>query len=355
MSRAAASSVSTPFAYREAARERLPAATWDFLEGGAGEEATVRANEAAWQAPLRPRTFVDVSTVSTAGELLGGPLATPILLAPVGRQRAFHPDGEEASAAAAAAQGTVFCLSATATTDLHQLAGRPGRRWLQIYLGRDRGAIAAMVAAARDCGYERLVLTADLPVHATRPRSLRHGSLGPLPPGVGLSRHRGDGSTRADAVTSCDPAMTWADLEWLAGLGLPVAVKGIVRDDDAERCLEHGADALIVSNHGGRQLDGCLTGAAALPEIAARVGGRAPLLVDGGLRDGRAVLRALALGADAVLVGRPYIWGLAAGGEEGVAEVLATLTTELREAMTLCGAPTVAAIGADLLAGGSSS
>ncbi|HEY3505446.1 MAG TPA: alpha-hydroxy acid oxidase [Actinocatenispora sp.] len=334
--------------FRDRAERLLPPATWDFITAGAGRETTVTGNEKGWDRWwLRPRTMVDVSTVDTATDLLGGPLTTPVLLAPAGRQRALHPDGETAVATAAGAVGTVYCLATSATTDLHDLAALPGRRWLQLYVSEDRAHTRRVVANAATAGYERIVLTLDRPVEGHRPRSRRHGTLGPLPAGAAVTTHLGDGSTRAHVASRWDRSLTWADLDWLTALGLPLTVKGVLRADDAVRAVEHGADSVIVSNHGGRQLDGTVPTAVALPDVVAAVD--VPVLVDGGIRTGGAVFRALALGARAVLVGRPYLWGLAAAGESGVRDVLDTLTTELRDTMTLAGCPTVADITRDLV------
>jgi 4-hydroxymandelate oxidase len=335
-------------ALRARAEQLLPPATWDFIDAGAGTEGTVAGNEAGWDRWwLRPRMMADVSTVSTATTLLGGPLATPVLLAPAGRQRALHPDGEVAVAAAAAAAGTVYCLATSATTDLHELAELAGRRWLQVYVSQDHEHTRRLIAGAAEARYERIVLTLDRPVEGNRPRSRRHGTLGPLPPGAAVTTHLGDGSTRAHVASRWDRSLTWSDLRWLTDLGLPLTVKGVLRADDARRAVDHGADSVIVSNHGGRQLDGTVPTAVALPEVAAAV--TVPVLVDGGIRTGGAVFRALALGAAAVLVGRPYLWALAAAGEQGVRALLDTLTTDLRDTMTLAGCPTIADITPDLV------
>ena len=335
---------------RREAEERLHPATRDFVAAGAGSGSTIAANESAWnELKLRPAVLRDVSDVDTSTALLGGPLTAPILLAPAGRQCALHPQGELASHRAATDFGTVFCLATSATTDLHDLSAG-GRRWLQLYISEDREHVKKVIDGAAACRFERVVLTVDRPVEGARPISARHGGLGPLPDGAGVTTHLGDGSTRAHRPGRWDRSLTWTDLEWLAGLGLPVSVKGVLRGDDARRCLGHGADSIIVSNHGGRQLDHEVSTAAALPEVVAAIDGQAPVMVDGGIRDGGGVFRALALGAAAVLVGRPYLWGLAARGERGVSEVLEWLRRDLEHTMALARAPTIAAIDGTFVA-----
>jgi 4-hydroxymandelate oxidase len=263
-------------------------------------------------------------------------------------QRLLHPDGEVAAARAAGAAGTVYCLSTRATADLAEVAaGATGPLWFQLYVDRDRATSERVLARAAEHGYEAVVLTVDLPVAGRRERELRHGAFA-FPQGIALTTHLGtQGERRQTPIGAYTTTLTWPDVGWVReASGLPVIVKGVLCDDDAEAALEAGADAIVVSNHGGRQVDGCVPTAVALREVAAVVGGRVPVLVDGGIRDGADVLRALALGADAVLIGRPYAWGLACDGEAGVRVVLDAFTADLRCAMALAGCPSLQAVDA---------
>jgi 4-hydroxymandelate oxidase len=335
---------------REQARERLPESSFDYFDGGAGDEQTLADNEAAWRRVwIRPRVMVDVSAIDPSCTLLGQELALPILLAPMAAQRLLHPDGEIAAARAAAAAGTVYCLSSRSTTDLGEVAAATsGPLWFQLYVAGDREHSARVLARAGERGFRAILLTVDLPVPGRRERELRHGDS-QLPDGVALTSHLGhDLPGETKPLGGWDATLTWADVAWVrACSGLPVLVKGVLTAEDARAALGAGADAIVVSNHGGRQLDGCIPTAAALPEVVAAVGGRVPVLVDGGIRDGGDVLRALALGADAVLVGRPYAWGLATGGEAGVGAVLDALAADLVRAMALAGCPSLADITPD--------
>ncbi len=332
------------------ARELLPEETYDYYAGGAGDEQTLAENEAAWRRLwIRPRVMVDVSAVDPSCTLLGERLALPILLAPMAAQRLLHDDGEIGAARAAAAAGTVYCLSTRATTDLAAVAaGASGPLWFQLYVAGDRERSARVLARAAEHGYRAVLLTVDMPVPGRREGELRHAATS-LPDGVALASHLGpDLAVERKPVGGWDATLTWADVAWAqAAGGLPVLVKGVLTAEDADAAVAAGADGIVVSNHGGRQLDGCLPTAVALPEVAAAVRGRVPVLVDGGIRDGGDVLRALALGADAVLVGRPYGWGLATGGEAGVRAVLRALNEDLRRAMALAGCPALADITAD--------
>ncbi len=332
------------------AREVLPPEVYDTVAAGAGTEAGLVSNLAAWAGVrLRPRRLVDVSEVRTAGEVLGVPVSVPVVLAPTGRHRLVHPDGECATAAAVQGEGTVMCLATRSTTDVHEVVPvAPGRVWLQVYVATDRGYTSEVLHAAREAGVRRVVVTVDRPIAGTRPRAERHGQIA-LPEGTSDASHLGAGVPRPAGI-QYDLALTFADLAWIAGHGLALTVKGVLRGDDARRCIEHGADSVIVSNHGGRQLDAAVPSALALQEVAAAI--EAPVLVDGGIRRGVDVLRALALGAEAVLIGRPYLWGLAVAGSEGVRDVLGRLRRELHEAMTLSGCPTLDDITADLVAPG---
>jgi 4-hydroxymandelate oxidase len=327
------------------ARARLPEPCFDYFAGGAGDEQTLAENPAAWRKVwLRPRAMVDVSRVDTACSVLGCDLALPVLLAPMAAQRLLHPDGELAAARAAGAAGTVYCLSTRATADLADVAAAAtGPLWFQLYVQRDRDASARVLARAGEHGFRAVVLTVDLPVGGRRERELRHGDV-PLPAGVALASHLGRDLALADKpLGGWDASLTWADVAWAhEASGLPVLVKGVLTAEDARAALDAGAAGIVVSNHGARQLDGCVPTAVALGEVAAEVAGRVPVLVDGGIRDGGDVVRALALGADAVLVGRPYAWGLAAEGEAGVARVLGAFADDLRRALALSGCPALA-------------
>jgi isopentenyl diphosphate isomerase/L-lactate dehydrogenase-like FMN-dependent dehydrogenase len=325
--------------YERLAEEKLDANALAYYAGGAGDEVTLRDNVAAFERrKLRPRVMVDVGEVSTATTVLGTEVALPVLIAPLAMQRMAHPDGEEATARAAAAAGTVMCLSSAATCAPKELA--TGHRWFQVYVWRERAKTERAIDEALAAGYSALVLTVDVPYIGRRERDLRLDFK--VPEGL---------TVQGDLFgQNFDATVSWRDLEWLAGYGLPVVVKGILTAEDADLACKHGAAAVVVSNHGGRQLDGVPATLRVLPEVVAAVGDRAPVLVDGGLRSGTDVLRALALGARAVLVGRPVAWGLAADGRAGVEAVLDGLTDQLRTAMALAGAARLAELSADLVA-----
>ncbi|MEA2155490.1 MAG: 4-hydroxymandelate oxidase [Solirubrobacteraceae bacterium] len=335
---------------REQARGSLTEQTFDYYDGGAGGEQTIADNEAAWRALwIRPRLMVDVSAVDTSCTLLGRQLAMPILLAPMAAQRLLHEDGECGAARAAGAAGTVYCLSSRATTDLAEVAAAaPGPLWFQLYVAGDREHSAQVLARAAAHGFGAVLLTIDMPVGGRRERELRHAAHA-FPDGVSLTSHLGyDVPAETKPVGGWDATLTWADVAWVrAASGLPVLVKGVLTAEDAVLALDAGADGIVVSNHGGRQLDGCVPTAVALPEVVEAVRGHVPVLVDGGIRDGGDVLRALALGAAAVLVGRPYAWGLATGGEAGVHAVVTAFAEDLRRVMALTGCPSLADVGRD--------
>lgn len=326
------------------AAEKLEPGVLGYFAGGAGDEVTLRDNIAAWKRwRLRPRVLVDVSAVKTDVELLGGPLSMPILVAPVAYQRLVDPEGEVGMARAAAAAGTAMCLSTLATSRPSEVAAAaPGaRHWFQLYKFRDAAITRALMDEAAEHGFEAIVVTADLPPGGNRERDLRTGFA--LPAGLGVpSVTAALGSDRALTIEETfdlmDRSMEWPQVaELAAGSPLPVLVKGILTAEDATLAVEHGAAAVVVSNHGGRQLDCAVATADALPEIVAVVDGRVPILVDGGIRRGTDVAVALALGADAVLVGRPPLWGLAAGGSAGAQRVLELLRAELELTLALCG------------------
>ena len=331
----------------EQARELLPRAYFDYFAGAAGDEQTLAENAAAWRRVwIRPRVMVDVSAVDTSCELLGRRLALPLLLAPMATQRLLHPDGEPAAARAAGLAGTVYCLSTRATADLAEVAAAAtGPLWFQLYVDRDRERTERVLARAAEHGFEAVVLTVDLPVAGRRERERRHLDF-PFPDGVALASHLGHELERHQTpIGAWDSRLTWPDVAWVRDAsGLPVIVKGVLRAEDADAAIDAGADAIVVSNHGGRQIDGCVPTAVALAELASAVAGRVPVLVDGGIRDGGDILRALALGADAVLVGRPYAWGLATGGEAGVRAVIDAFAEDLRCVLALAGCPALGAV-----------
>ncbi|MCW3041297.1 MAG: alpha-hydroxy-acid oxidizing enzyme [Solirubrobacterales bacterium] len=325
----------------DSARAELPEAVYDYFAGGAGDEQTLGDNERAWRALwLVPRVLTGVPAATTGIELLGRRLRTPVLLAPAATQRLLHPDGELAAMRAAAAAGSVFVLSTRATADLAEVADAApgGARWFQLYVGPDRAHVEAQLARLREHGYEQVVLTVDFPVAGRRERERRGGPL-VFPPGVALATHLGHGAgPAAKPPVGGWRALSWEDVAWVReASGLPVIVKGLLSGADARLAVAAGASAVVVSNHGGRQLDGVLPTAVALPDVVAAVDGAVPVLVDGGIRDGGDVVRALALGARAVLIGRPYLWGLAAAGGPGVAQVLDAFTQDTARALTLLG------------------
>ena len=332
--------------YGRKAEGLLPAGPWAYYSGGAGDERTLQANAERWRArSLRPRVLVDVGTVSTATTVLGTPVSMPVLVAPVALQRMAHPDGEPGMARAAATAGTIMTLSTLATsTPAEVAAAAPAApRWYQLYITKDRGVSDALVAQAVEHGFRALVLTVDAPVPGRRERDARAGFRVPAGldmPAVSAALGGSAGLSAADFFSMVDPTLTWPDLERLASsCPLPVLVKGVHTGEDARLAVEHGAAGVVVSNHGGRQLDGVPATVDLLPEVVDAVAGRAEVLVDGGVRRGVDVAVALALGARAVLVGRPALWGLAVGGESGARDVLRILHEELENALALLGCP----------------
>ena len=316
--------------YFAAAAERVDPAVWCYFEGGAGDEVTLRANVAAyarWR--FRPRMLVDVSEVRTETTLLGAPVSMPLGIAPFAMQRLLQPDGEVSTARAAAAAGVLLTVS-TLTSSPHPeiAAAADGPRWFQLYVLRDRQRTLDHIAEALESGYSAVVLTVDLPYVGRRERDLRFGFENP-PSWLELPYAH---------LFETSPALTWRDLEWIRGeCKVPLVVKGILTREDAELAVEHGADAVWVSNHGGRQLDHVAAGLDALPEVAEAVGGRCEVYVDGGIRRGGDVVKALALGARAAFAGRAFACGLAVDGERGVADVLELLRAELELTLGLLG------------------
>jgi 4-hydroxymandelate oxidase len=337
------------------ARARLEKGVYDYYAGGAEDELAVRGNREAFQRlRLKYRVLVDVSTVDVATRLLGTPLSLPVLLAPTALHRLADPEGERATARAAAAAGTLMTLSTVSSVPLEEVAGAApsGARWFQLYCFEDRGETERLVTRAHQAGYRALVLTVDAPILGRRERDLRNAFEVPAGlPAHSTGRPRASGGQWPLNSLIGQPALNWKDLAWLRAISpLPLVLKGIVRGDDASRALDEGAAAVWVSNHGGRQLDGSIPTAEALPEVVRAVAGRAPVIVDGGIRRGTDVLKALALGATAAAIGRPQLWGLAARGESGVGRVLAMFRDELALAMALAGCRNVSEIDRSLVA-----
>jgi len=332
------------------ARLAIGEMAYAYYAGGADDERLLTGNVAAWgRWQLHPHVLAGLSEVSTATTLLGSAVTTPVAVAPTAIQGLAHPDGEVATARGAAAAGALLILSSLATCRLEDVAAAvpDSVRWMQVYVVRERTRTADLVARAAAHGYRALVLTVDAPVSGLRLREWRQGVRLPddlaLPnlAGGGTQSARG-GGFMAVVTHELEPALTPDDVGWLAGLSaLPVVVKGVQRADDAVRCIEAGAAAVVVSNHGARQLADAPPTADILGEIADAVGGRAEVYVDGGVRRSADVVKALALGARAVLVGRPSLWALATGGADGVTALLRWYEAELRRAMALCGAGTV--------------
>ncbi|MEU6850948.1 alpha-hydroxy acid oxidase [Actinacidiphila alni] len=343
-------------ALRERARARLDPVHWDFYEGGAGAETALAANEAAFaRLALLPRVLTGAGAADPAITLLGERLSMPVLVSPTAFHRLAHPDGERATARAVAAAGTVLITSMAATTAVDEVTAaarevRPEAAvWFQLYLQPEREVTEALVRRAEKAGCTALVVTADSPVFGRRARDDRNG-FHDLPPGLAAENMRDlpgapPGRTRDIAMS---PALSWSDLRRLRELTeLPVVLKGVLHPADARRAADEGVAALLVSNHGGRQLDAAPAAVEALPAVADAVAGRLPVLLDGGVRSGADAVAALALGAAAVGVGRPVLWGLAADGEAGVSAVLAELRAEVEHILTLCGAADCHGLGRD--------
>jgi len=351
-------SVASVADYEPLARERMSEQAWAYVAGGAADELTLHANGAAFQRlSLRTSVLGDLSQGSTRLDLFGHALTSPILLAPVAYQTLVHPEGELATALAASAMQTGMIVSTQASMSIESIAQRTkAPLWFQLYIQHDRDFTAALVRRAEAAGYRALVVTVDAPVGGSRNREQRAGFK--LPAGVEAVNLRGmqplsqaaDGS-RAELLLGgplLASAPTWRDIAWLRELtSLPVLLKGIMTGEDAECAVDAGVDGIIVSNHGGRTLDTQPASIDVLPEIAQTVNGKVPLLLDGGIRRGSDVFKALALGANAVLIGRAYIYGLAAAGALGVSHVLRMLRAELEITMALTGCTTLQAIRAD--------
>ncbi|HEV2974155.1 MAG TPA: lactate 2-monooxygenase [Solirubrobacteraceae bacterium] len=354
---------------QERAREALSVEAYGYVAGGAGSERTMQANiDAFARRRIVPRVLRDVSERDLSCTVLGTSMPAPLLLAPVGVQSIVHPEGELASARAAAARGVPFILSTASSHSIEQVAEAigEGSRWYQLYWPRERELAASFVARAERAGYGAIVLTLDTWFLGWRPRDLANAYL-PFLKGEGVANYFSDPVFRAAlrrppeedpgpaighwAYQFANPTVTWEDLAWLREqTALPIVLKGIVDVEDARRALDAGVDALLVSNHGGRQVDGAIGALDALPWIRDAVGERLPLLFDSGVRTGADVFKALALGADAVCVGRPYMWGLALGGQAGVEHVLRCLLAELDLTLALSGYTAISQLDATALA-----
>jgi 4-hydroxymandelate oxidase len=325
------------------AEEVVSPDAWAYIAGGAGEERTLRWNREAFSHyRLRPRVLVDVSSVTTATTVLGTPVSMPVLVAPMAFQAIAHEEGEVAMARGVAAAETLMCLSTVATSTPADVASAAphGARWLQIYVFRDREVSDEVIAQALDVGFTALVLTADLPVYGIRHREARLGFAAPEEnvPALAAARALRAADDEHHVLTLLEPGLQWDYVtELRERWKVPVIVKGLVTAEDAVLACEHGASAVVVSNHGGRQLDGAIASLDALPDVVDAVGARAEVYVDGGVRSGSDVVMALALGARAVLLGRPALYGLAFGGSKGVEQVLDILRDEVENALALLG------------------
>ena len=325
------------------AEQAVTPEAWSYIVGGAGDERTLRWNREAFSHfRFRPRVLIDVTEVTTQTTVLGTPVSMPALVAPMAFQQIAHEEGEAAMARGAAAAGTLMCVSTVATSTPEQIAAAApdAPRWLQIYVFRDRGVSDDVIAQALEAGFSALVLTADLPVYGIRHREARTGFEAPedAVPAIVAARQRGGDTTEHHSLGLLESGLEWDYVTELhERWKVPVLVKGLVTAEDATLACEHGAAGVVVSNHGGRQLDGTIASLEALPEVVEAVGDRADVFLDGGVRRGTDVVMALALGARAVLVGRPALYGLAFGGSKGVEQVLEIFREEIENALALLG------------------
>ncbi len=347
--------------FEAAACDGLGQMAYDYYRGGAGAEQTLKANRQAFlRYEIWPRVLVDVSARNLQSTILGCDLPFPILVAPTAYQRLAHEEGEIATAQGTGDAGTIMVVSTMATTRMEDVAAAaPGPKWFQLYAFKDRALTRSLVERAEAAGYRALVLTVDTPFLGPRLSDLRNGFC--LPPHLQMANLL-DALPQYATLPECtaamaahfrdrhDASLTWTFIDWLRGITrLPIVLKGILRSDDAVRAIEHGAQGIIVSNHGGRQLDGAPASIDALPDVVKAVADRCPVLLDGGVRYGTDVLKAIGLGAKAVLIGRPILWGLAAFGRRGVARVLQILRDDFSLALGLAGCTNLAEAGADLI------
>ena len=336
--------------FEELARSRLSPAAFAYYAGGSWDELTLRDNEAAFaRRKLLPRVLVDVATVDPSTSVLGQPVTLPFGFAPAANQGLAHGDAEVIPARVAANRRLLYCLSTFSNQPLEDVAavGR-GTRWFQLYIQKDRGRSEEMVRRAAAAGYQAILLTVDLPSAGYREREIRQ----PLSDGGSLPNIGWAEAYRGSVVELIDQSLSWADLAWLRGLSdLPLVIKGILDPADAALAVDHGAAGVIVSNHGGRQLDRAPASIDALESVVDAVAGRAEVYLDGGIRRGTDVVMALALGARAVFIGRPFLYAMAAAGEAGILRCVEILEAELRIAMMLLGAPTLAGLTRDRVLG----
>ena len=347
------------FDYEELARKRLPSMAYEYIAGGAGDEVTLRDNRSRFDTMrLKPRVLRDVSHLDTSTSVFGHRLDYPIVLAPTAYHKITHPEGEIATARGAGAAHATMCVSSFATTSIEEVAkAATGPLWFQLYVQPDRGFTKALVQRAEAAGCRALLVTVDTPVIGTRNREVRAGFR--LPPGLERENLKGllaGASTVAHADEGTiysaifDPKLTWSGIEWIRSFAkIPVVLKGILSPEDAALAVRHGAGGIVVSNHGARNLDTVPATITALPGVVEAVAGRIPVLMDGGVRRGTDVVKALALGARAVLIGRPYLWGLSVDGADGVKNVMGILRSEFQAAMALCGRTSIGAIDKSVL------
>ncbi len=340
------------FDFEAIARERLPKEEYDYIAGGATDELSVERNRRAFESwALRPRVLRDVSRLDLSTTVLGTKVDLPVLIAPCGGHKKAHPEGEFATFRAAASRGTILAVSANSSTSFEDLAqAAPGALWVQLYPFRDKALLADWLGRAKRAGYKAVCVTLDSQWPPKRERNIRNNYKRVR--GVNYPPAGGAGAPRpgARAGEGSDPAATWEDLKWIkAATDLPVVAKGIMTGEDVEACVDAEIDAVIVSNHGGRHLDNTLATIEVLPEAIAAAKGRVEVLLDGGIRRGSDVVKAIALGARAVFIGRPLFWGLAVDGERGVARVLDILKEEIEITMAKCGRPAIADIDASVV------
>jgi isopentenyl diphosphate isomerase/L-lactate dehydrogenase-like FMN-dependent dehydrogenase len=341
------------FEFEAWAKERLPKEEYDYIAGGATDEISVERNRRAFESwALRPRVLRDVSTIDVSTTVLGTKVRLPVLIAPCGGHNKAHPEGEFATYRAAAACGTIFAVSANASSSFEELAqAGPGHLWLQLYPFRSRDMTAEWLKRAEEAGYEAVCVTLDSQWPPKRERNIRNHYRNAR--GVNFPKAAAGSASAVRAAQpggGGDPAATWKDLEWIKlATTLPVVAKGIMTGEDVELCAQFGADAVIVSNHGGRHLDNTLSTLEVLAEAVDAAHGKLEILLDGGIRRGADVVKALALGAKAVFIGRPLFWGLAVDGERGVTRVLEILREEMEITMAKCGRPNIASIDSSVM------